>query len=220
MILREKKEEKMLIVSASNITTSKENSKSLMVANKIKSGLLTYQILDIQVIDLREYRFGFCIMCEKCIANQKCIQDDDFNDFISKWNENKEIIIVVPHYALIPSKLICCFEKIQEMYYLNYCLGKENNIKKRVMIIAHGGMTENYIDVYNNNIIKPLSDIVESIGCSVVNNRINEPLCFGVKKYLETKNMNSICFAKEDDKEIENKIIDKVIDYYAQRRDL
>lgn len=193
----------MLIISASNVSTSREKSKSLQVATKIKNGLNQIKN-EIEIIDLRDFQLSFCIMCEKCNSIQKCVQDNDFNEIFEKWKKHDQIILVVPHYALIPSKLLCMFEKIQEIYYLNYCSGKQNNQVKNVMIIAHGGMTENFEDVYMNNIIKPLKGIIESIGSKVENDIISKDLCFGVKKYFDTKDINSLCIAKEDDEEKEN----------------
>jgi hypothetical protein len=207
----------MLIISAGNVSISKDKSKSVSIANNLRIELLKFIKEEIEIIDLRDYEFDFCIMCEKCHKEQKCVQNDDFNVFFGQWNKHEDIIFVVPHYALIPSKLICCFEKIQEMYYLNYCLGKENNPSKRILIIAHGGMTANYKDIYTKNIIKPLSSIIENMGSIVVNDQINEPLCIGVKKYFGTKETNSICFKKEDDKESEDKVIGLVRAYYAHK---
>jgi hypothetical protein len=190
----------MLIISASNVSTTRDKSKSLQVATKIENGLNQIN-KQIEIIDLRDYQLSFCIMCEKCNANQRCVLDNDFNEIFEKWIKHDQIILVVPHYALIPSKLLCMFEKIQEIYYLNYCSGRQNDQVKNVMIIAHGGMIENYEDVYVNNIIKPLKGIIENIGSKVENDKIDNALCFGVKKYLSTKDKNSSCYAKEDDEE-------------------
>lgn len=204
----------MLIISASNIIPSQNNSKSLQTAERIKRGLLEVKNISIEIADLRDYYVSFCIMCEKCALTQKCIQDEDFNLLFDRWNAHDDVILVVPHYALIPSKLLCIFEKIQEMYYLNYCSGKQNNQHKNVLIIAHGGMTEKYEDVYMSNIIKPLKSIIESIGSTVINDMIKNQLCFGVKKYLDSRDPNSNCYEKLDDEEKENEVIKSVIEYF------
>ncbi|HOE08475.1 MAG TPA: NAD(P)H-dependent oxidoreductase [Treponemataceae bacterium] len=205
----------MLIISASNVSASGEKSRSLQAAAKIKNRLSSPN-RKIEIIDLRKYHLSFCVMCEKCLENQKCVQPDDFNTLFDTWNEHNQIILVVPHYALIPSKLLCMFEKIQERYYLNYCSGKQQDIPvKNVMIIAHGGLIKNYEEVYIKNIINPLKGIIESIGGKVDNDNLDSPLCFGVKEYLNKTDTDSVCYAKIDNVEKENEILEKVIGYYS-----
>ncbi len=206
----------MLIVSASNVSTTRERSKSLTVATALKNGLESLGLAGVRVIDLRDYDFGFCVMCQGCAAGDGCVRDPAFNAFHGLWKANDDVILVVPHYASIPSKLLCAFEKLQETHYLAYCQGKGGAPAKRVMIIAHGGLTENYRDTYVNNLIKPLGGIVQSVGGTVVNDLIDGPLCFGVKRYLDSKEASGECFAKEDDDTEEKRVIESALSYYGK----
>ena len=155
-------------------------------------------------------------MCQGCAQDRRCVRDGDFNRFLALWDAHGDIILVVPHYASIPSKLLCAFEKMQEIQYLAYCQGKAGANARRVMIIAHGGLTEGYRDAYVNNLIKPLTAIAQSVGCEVVNGKIDSPLCFGVKRYLDSKEPSGSCFAKEDDAEAERDVVEKAVAYFTR----
>jgi len=220
----------MLIVSASNVSTTGTNSKSLQVSKTLKARLeglrasgaaAAAEIGDILVADLRDYAFNFCVMCQECAAGKGCVRDGAFNSFMALWNAHDDVVLVVPHYAGIPSKLLCALEKMQETQYLAYCQGKApaRATPKRVMVIAHGGLTENWRDVYVDNLIKPLAAILQSVGCEVVNDAIDGALCFGVKKYLETREPAGVCLAKEDDDEAEREVIEKAAGYFSSRMD-
>lgn len=181
---------KIGIISASNVSTSGKNSVSLKTCELVKLKLMeNYENADIEIIDLRDYSFLPCDMCEGCSGTLNCIKDNDFNTL---WNELKKmdgLIIVCPHYAAIPSKLVIIMEKIQELCYLQYCTGSKETFVlkgKKAGIIAHGGMVENYEEIYNENIIKPLTNMLRAIGMNPVNTVSDNALCFGVKGFSKS----------------------------------
>jgi len=95
-------------------------------------------------------------------------------------------------------------EKLQEISYLAYC-AKSKNMPllsgAKAVIVAHGGMTENFEALYKQNLIIPLGNALKGMGMTVLNDAIEQPLCFGVKKYLTVRDKKSVCFAKENDNE-------------------
>lgn len=188
----------MLIICATNISTSGDHSQSIMAAMELKR-LLTDQFPSIGITDLRDYSIDFCIMCEKCADTGKCCFSDDFNRFKSLWDTTEDVVIISPHYAAVPAKLTAIMEKLQEISYLKYCTGVAADSPKRITIIAHGGMTEGYDELYKAGVITPLSNMLKAMGHNVLNDQSATPLCFGVKAYHQTRDDNSHCFRKEND---------------------
>lgn len=196
----------MLIISASNVSRSGENSQSLAAAHRIHD-LLLEKGRDSLVLDLRRFRIEPCDMCEGCAGDGLCVKDDDFNALNRLWMEHETLVFVCPHYAGIPSKLVAMIEKIQEMSYLGYCQGRKGAKARKALVIAHGGMTESFEELYRSNLITPLSNMLKSAGCKVLNEGIPEPLCFGVKAYHEERDQGSCCYRKDDDLERREAII-------------
>lgn len=199
----------MLIISASNVIRTKENSQSYTAAKDILS-LCSNAGIKSELIDLRNYSITGCTMCEGCISQWECSQNDDFNKIYGLFSQHNEFVIVLPHYAGIPSKVIAIVEKLQEFSYLQYCT-QHNDINsfkdKSICIIAHGGLTEDYEKIYTENIIIPMSNILKGIGFNVINDQISTPLCFGVKEYFQEKEPGSACFRKDDDIQKRNEIV-------------
>ncbi len=202
----------MLIISGSNVVTAKEKSQSLLLALRMQEVLKQKNVVS-DVVDLRDYEIKICNMCEACSEGNGCVQDDDFNKLNDLWKKHSEVIMICPHYAGIPSKITAVCEKLQEISYLNYCQGKTLDSKKNALVIAHGGMTEDYEGIYTENLLKPLSNMLRSCGCKIHNDTIKKAMCFGVKKYYQEKDGNSLCFKKDDDEELREKIVDEAIGF-------
>jgi multimeric flavodoxin WrbA len=196
----------MLIISAGNVAPSGERSQSLLVARSMGS-LLRERGLDPLIVDLRRYRLEPCDMCEGCASDGSCVKGDDFNALARLWREHGELAIVCPHYAGIPSKLVALIEKVQENSYLASCQGKTRYPPKKAIVLAHGGMTEDFEKLYEANLITPLSNMLTSAGCKVLNEGMEERLCFGVKAYREERDPCSVCYGKDDDVEGRERVI-------------
>lgn len=191
----------MLVISASNVAMTGNKAQSLVVANKIGE-LFEKKGEAVAVVDLRDFGIEFCDMCQGCAKTGRCTKNDDFNRFLGLWQEHEKIVVVCPHYAGIPAKLVAIVEKLQEMSYLGYCLGKSGGHAKSALILAHGGMTEEYDAPYENNLIKPLASMLRGTGCAIVNEKIEGgPLCFGVKTYRKQTDEYGVCFDKDNDEE-------------------
>lgn len=200
----------MLIISGSNVVKSKTESQSLVVAKRIAEQV--DKDISTEIIDLRDYEISSCTMCEGCALTSQCQYDDDFNKLVQKINNEDTVIFIIPHYACIPSKIVALFEKIQEIAYLNYCQGGSFTKETQVGVIAHGGMTEDYETTYINHIIEPFCFMAGNVGYKMINNRIETPLCFGVKKYLDEKEEDGYCFKKEDNIDERERIINLLVE--------
>lgn len=205
------------ILSGSNVGTSGKDSISLRTAELLKNKL--YEVnssCSVNLVDLREYKLKSCEMCEKCAKAQRCVEDEDFNKLYDTISKSDELIVIAPHYAPIPSKLIIMFEKLEEMSYLQYCAGNTEAAhptnKKKAGVIAHGGMTQDYEQLYTENILTPLINVMECIGMKVVNRKGNMPVCFGVKGF--EKKEDKITYDIIYDMDRLNQAVDQFIELY------
>ena len=179
------------IISGSNVGSSGKNSISLRTGEHLRDKIKAFnKDCDIHLVDLRDYRLTPCSMCEGCAETQHCVGDADFNKLRPIIQQADELIFVCPHYAPIPSKLVILLEKLSEMNYLQFCSGQKGPDPvrgKKAGIIAHGGMMEGYTRIYKENVLVPLSNVLESMGMKVVNKWSEQPLCFGVKDFEKTE---------------------------------
>lgn len=181
---------KVAIVSAANVASSGKDSISIKTALLLADRLRACRSdCNTELIDIRDYQLMPCDMCEGCGSTGACAKDEDFNMLLGKITEADEMIVICPHYAPIPSKLIIMFEKLEEMSYLQYCAGKEGTSPtngKKAGIIAHGGMVQGYEQLYQENMLTPLINVMECIGMKVANRLGEQPICFGVKGFARS----------------------------------
>ena len=181
------------VISGSNVSTSGSESISIKTCETVVRKLAERRVdHTAEVVDLRDYDLRSCRMCEGCSEDLNCPMDPDFNSLWNKVRAFDGLIIVCPHYAPIPSKLIIMLEKFEELFYIQYCTGKGSVFPlagKKVGIIAHGGMTEGYEKLYYENMLRPLTNVFCSMGMKVVNAGSEKTLCFGAVGYenSETK---------------------------------
>lgn len=207
---------KTLIISASNVGSSGKASISMRTGESLAKRLAVINPCGTtELVDLRKYHLVPCDMCESCAETQSCIKDMDFNRLRHLIMEADELILVCPHYAPIPSKLIILFEKLEEMSYLQYCAGIEGphpTNGKRAGIIAHGGMTEGYQQLYKENILVPITNVLECIGMKVINKSGDQPICFGVKGF--EKREGKVTFDIAHDIDTLESALDSFIELY------
>ncbi len=211
----------MLIISASNVKKTKKDSQSLVIARTLKN-LLDDGKKKTEILDLRKYTLTPCIMCEKCVKTGKCVRGDDFNKIAKKILQHRNIVIVCPHYAGIPSKLMMFLEKLQEISYLKQCSRQKDAYPLKnafSAVIAHGGMTDNYDELYAKNVITPLGNALKAVGFEYLNDSITLSLTVGVKQYFEKRDKRSVCFLKESDTEKINCILKELVTAIKNRRE-
>ncbi len=181
---------KILAISAANVLPSRSSSASTKACGILKS-LLEAQapgVYDVEVLPLIDYDLKPCCMCGACFGSGKCALDEDFNRIYQKLSTADGLLLVCPHYAPIPSKAIILFEKLEEIFYLNYCTDETYRppyAGKPVGIVAHGGQTNEALPLYQQALVKPLADVVEALGMKVVNVNEEKGVAFGITKLFK-----------------------------------
>jgi multimeric flavodoxin WrbA len=199
----------MLILSASNVRRTGQNSRSLVLARQLRDRLAASPAR-VEIASLRDFPLASCDMCEGCAADGACVQPDGFNRLNALIARHGLFVLVCPHYAGVPSQLAALFEKLQEQCYLAYCQGKAPATARTLAIIAHGGMAEGYEGLYAANLLTPLGNMARSLGWTVFNDQLGRPLVIGVKSYADHPDPGSVCFAKTDDDETAAAVVDRL----------
>lgn len=180
---------KVLCLSAANVLSAKENSTSTktceLVGNLLKNQLKDQ--VEVEVLPLLNYNMTSCIMCGKCAESKECIYDEGFNQVYEKLQQADGVVVVCPHYGIIPSKLTILLEKLEEFAFLSYCTGEEKFILsgKPIVIIGHGGQphSEETQKYYQKVIVETLAQVFSAVQMQVVGIDENHPngAAFGLK---------------------------------------
>lgn len=179
---------KITCISASNNEPARSQSTSTrtcqMVAELLnESGTPgEFQVETLQLID---YNPKPCVMCGNCFRTYRCQRDPDFNSILDRLCSSDGLFLVVPHYALLPSKVVILFEKFEEMSFLNYShdLASRFGLQdKPVGLIVHGGQTSEALPYYRDALLKPLASIASASTLRVINTETDMPgAVFGIK---------------------------------------
>jgi multimeric flavodoxin WrbA len=103
---------KIVLISCSNVLHKKDNSISTRVcelagkiARRQKQSILT------ETLRLCDYKLVNCIFCGRCSDEEQCAYDAGFNAIYQKMCASDAIILVVPFYSVIPSRVTMLMEK-------------------------------------------------------------------------------------------------------------
>jgi len=167
---------KILSISCSNVLHKKDESASTKVCELVgEIAREGNEVIQNEIIRLVDYKLSNCIFCGQCLNEAKCFHDDDFNQIYQKVREYERLILVVPFYSGIPSKLSMIMEKINQIYYTSWLKNPDEEFclkGKKAAIIAHGGSNlQDYPEAgktYQDLLLKPLNYSLESFGFDVV----------------------------------------------------
>ncbi len=181
---------KLLCISASNVKKQGVNSASTRIANLIKDQVLARQgEAVVEVLALMDHELKPCVMCGACAEDDRCIYDDAFNLIYDKMARADGIFVVCPHYAPIPSKLMMVLEKLEEVFYVRYCMQQAKSfplVKKPIGIVAHGGAAGDYDEYYRERLLTPLVQVFGAVQMDVVSvDEENKGVVFGVRGYTQ-----------------------------------
>ncbi len=187
---------KIVMISCSNVLHKKDNSISTRVcelaekvAGQQKQAVIT------ETVRLGDYKLINCIFCGKCADGAGCVYDPAFNAVYQKLCKSDAIILVVPFYSVIPSKLTMLIEKINQLYYTAWIEQPQAKFTlsgKKIAVIAHGGsvLRDNPAAAvnYRELLLKPLNYALKSLGLDVVGpgNENARGVIFGVEGYTES----------------------------------
>ena len=160
----------ILIVSASNSRVTNEKSISSQVSKMLKSKISNDNVEEVR---LKDYNIHPCQLCGSCVDYSRCPFDEAYNKLHKKINQADVIIWIVPHYSPFPSKLMCLFEKMNEIAYskwLNNPNFKSPYWRKRVSVVAHGAMVESeeVLEYYYNALVIPISRTLSGLGFNMI----------------------------------------------------
>ncbi len=106
---------KILCVSCSNVHHKKNASASTQVCELVREIIQKRDTsILVEVLRLVDYDLANCIFCGQCMENAQCIYDEDFNHIYQQPIESDGVILVVPFYSIIPSKLTMITEKLNQ----------------------------------------------------------------------------------------------------------
>jgi len=148
----------IVCVSSSNIKHAGENSTSLRVCKLIKvmaERKITGNI-QVEIIPLVNFDLKPCIGCGGCYNQDKCKNDNEFNNIYNILCKADAIFIVSAHYAPIPSKLAMLLEKVEQLAFLKRFNNESYRsplFGKPVGIIGHGGGTGEMHKYYKEPVI-------------------------------------------------------------------
>ena len=152
----------LLCISASNIEPFRAQSASTRacrLAAELAAGMRPG--LQTEVLALIDYELTPCRMCAACLDSGRCCRDEAFNQVHARMQAVDALLLVVPHYAPFPSKVMMLLEKLQEMAFLNYCRDESYRSPlagKPVAVVGHGGQTEQAVPYFLKNHCRTASE--------------------------------------------------------------
>ncbi len=158
---------KLLCISASNIEPFRQQSASTRACRIAAELAAERAALEWDLLPLIDYELLPCRMCGRCLENGRCCRDEAFNQVHALMQAADAVLLVVPHYAPIPSKVAMLCEKLQEMAFLNSCRDSHFRgplVGKPVGVIAHGGQTDEALPYYYRNLALPVANALAGAG--------------------------------------------------------
>jgi len=189
---------KFVCISAANIEVARNHSASVRTC-QLAGAILEFECpgASVEVVPLIDYDMKPCRMCGECVEKMLCTRDAAFNRVFKKMQSAQGLLVVVPHYAPLPSKLMILLEKMQEIAYLGWCADEKNFrfplAGVPLAVIGHGGQTgAEALEYYQRALVEPVARAFAGCGLSVVSGGDGMPygVSFGIQSL--TKRPDSI----------------------------
>jgi len=186
---------RLLCISCSNVLHKKDESASTRVCDLVKE-IAQERLGSVQVETLRlvDYDLSNCTFCGHCLEGGQCIYDDAFNQIYHKMRESDRVILVVPFYSVVPSKLTMIMEKVNQIYYTAWLKNPDQAFTlrgKKAAVIVHGGsvLQDNpqAQKAYQDLLLKPIVYSLTAFGFDVVGLDGDDAkgVLFGVEGYTD-----------------------------------
>ena len=165
---------KISCISAANIEVARHNSASVRTCELVRDLILSdCPTAQVEIVPLIDYEMKPCRMCGQCQQSERCAYDEAFNQVFEKMIASDAVIVVVPHYAPLPSKLMMLCEKLEEIAYLNWCADHTYRFPlsgKPVGVIGHGGQqtSDEVTAYYQRMLVEPVAMAFSSVSMKVV----------------------------------------------------
>ena len=199
-----------------------ENSTSLKVCRLIKDMVKrkTSGDVHVEIVSLVDFELKSCIGCGRCFNQDKCFNDNEFNNLYDILRMADALFIISAHYAPIPSKLAILLEKVEQLAFLKRFNDESYRAPlfgKPVGIIGHGGGTEEIHRYYKEPVIDSIwNSLSYPVEMNIIGIDADQPrgVTFPVKAVKKVN--NSIFPIQEYDwNDIENRLdplVNKVIE--------
>lgn len=177
---------RLLCISAANVEPFRQQSASTracLAAAELAAGRAA---VECEILALIDYELNPCRMCGSCLESERCCRDAAFNQVYQKMQSADAVLLVVPHYAPIPSKVAMLCEKLQEIAYLNYCRDEKYRgplYRKPLAVAAHGGQTNEALPYYYQSLAMPVAKALAGVGMRPVGSGEEMPYgaAFGIR---------------------------------------
>ena len=212
----------IVCISSSNMKHAGENSTSLKVCRLIKDMVKrkTSGDVHVEIVSLVDFELKSCIGCGRCFNQDKCFNDNEFNNLYDILRMADALFIISAHYAPIPSKLAILLEKVEQLAFLKRFNDESYRAPlfgKPVGIIGHGGGTEEIHRYYKEPVIDSIwNSLSYPVEMNIIGIDADQPrgVTFPVKAVKKVN--NSIFPIQEYDwNDIENRLdplVNKVIE--------
>lgn len=180
---------KFVCISAANIEVARNHSASVRTC-QLAGAILQAACpgAEVEIVPLLDYDLKPCRMCGQCIDQLLCPRDPAFNQVFQKMQSAQGLLVVVPHYAPLPSKLMMLLEKMEEMAYLGWC-ADEHNFRfplsgRPIAVIGHGGQPDGEATgYYQKALVEPVASAFASCSLRVVSAGESAPhgVSFGIQ---------------------------------------
>lgn len=211
-------------ISASNVKNTGNNSISKKVCQIIGQHILSQdERAHVQILHLTDYEVQPCWACGECKDSGFCVRDEAFNQIYTQIRAADGIVVVCPHYAMVPAKMVIILEKLEQIPFMQYLKTQPAEYgvvcplhKKPVGLIAHGGTSANYEELYKKSILDPLAHVFKACGAEPVgmDETQSTGVAFGVQKMKRGDN-NSMIDQEHNMEEVGAKVlplVDKVLE--------
>ena len=100
-------------------STNRKNGNSEVLVNEFINGAKENN--NVEVINLRELNFGFCIGCLACQNTGKCVLNDDISKVIDKVKNADILVFATPiYYYAMSGQLKTFLDRMNPLYIADY----------------------------------------------------------------------------------------------------
>lgn len=184
---------KITCISGSNIEPARDRSASTRACELIGSIIHEKhgQDVTVELLRLIDYEMKPCRMCGSCIDVGACVRDEAFNKIYETIKDSDALFVVCPHYAPFPSKLMILLEKLQEIWYLNWCSDHHYSAPYAGLplgLVGHGGQSDEALPYYKKALLDPLALAFTAVEMQVVGVDEESPngVVFGITDLRQT----------------------------------
>lgn len=201
---------RLLCISAANVEPFRQQSASTHACLMAAELAARHAAVECEILALIDYELNPCRMCGSCLDSERCCRDAAFNQVYHRMQSADAVLLVVPQYAPIPSKVAMLCEKLQEITFLNYCRDEQYRgplYQKPLAVAAHGGQTNEALPYYYQSLATPVAKALAGVGMRVVGASDKMPYgaAFGIRS-LQMPAEGIFCTIEHDWEDVRSRL--------------